>query len=155
MIKNVKFVVSCQNVNTHAVSTQRSNAEQLPSCEWTAYEILSTIACSFFRLASMKKKYFVSRLQLSRGVISLMNLKRVRLVSILVMNRSNLRESPHYTFQGHLSFCIDRWSLLCFLQPLQVVFRYSEKCNIPEENHLKIYSSNPRIKGVSAFNIFR
>lgn len=83
MIKNVKFVVSCQNVNTHAVSTQRSNAEQLPSCEWTAYEILSTIACSFFRLASMKKKYFVSRLQLSRGVISLMNLKRVRLVSIL------------------------------------------------------------------------
>lgn len=117
MIKNVKFVVSCQNVNTHAVSTQRSNAEQLPSCEWTAYEIFSTIACSFFRLASMKKKYFVSRLQLSRGVISLMNLKRVRLVSILdlVMNRSNLRESPHYTFQGHLSFCIDRWSLLCFL----------------------------------------
>lgn len=111
------FVVSCQNVNTHAVSTQRSNAEQLPSCEWTAYEILSTIACSFFRLASMKKKYFVSRLQLSRGVISLMNLTRVRLVSILdlVMNRSNLRESPHYTFQGHLSFCIDRWSLLCFL----------------------------------------
>lgn len=76
MIKNVKFVVSCQNVNTHAVSTQRSNAEQLPSCEWTAYEILSTIACSFFRLASMKKKYFVSRLQLSRGVISLMNLKK-------------------------------------------------------------------------------
>lgn len=58
MIKNVKFVVSCQNVNTHAVSTQRSNAEQLPSCEWTAYEILSTIACSFFRLASMKKKIF-------------------------------------------------------------------------------------------------
>lgn len=55
MIKNVKFVVSCQNVNTHAVSTLRSNAEQLPSCEWTAYEILSTIACSFFRLASMKK----------------------------------------------------------------------------------------------------
>lgn len=99
MIKNVKFVVSCQNVNTHAVSTLRSNAEQLPSCEWTAYEILSTIACSFFRLASMKKKYFVSRLQLSRGVISLMNLQRVRLVSILdlVMNRSNLRESPHYT----------------------------------------------------------
>lgn len=83
MIKNVKFVVSCQNVNTHAVSTLRSNAEQLPSCKWTAYEILSTIACSFFRLASMKKKYFVSRLQLSRGVISLMNLKRVRLVSIL------------------------------------------------------------------------
>lgn len=154
MIKNVKFVVSCQNVNTHAVSTLRSNAEQLPSCEWTAYEILSTIACSFFRLASMKKKYFVSRLQLSRGVISLMNLQRVRLVSILdlVMNRSNLRESPHYTFQGHLSFCIDR----CFLQPLQVVFRYSEKCNIPEDNHLKIYSfSNSRIKGVSADNIFR
>lgn len=83
MIKNVKFVVSCQNVNTHAVSTLRSNAEQLPSCEWTAY--------------------FVSCLQLSRGVISLMNLQRVRLVSILdlVMNRSNLRESPHYTFQGH------------------------------------------------------
>lgn len=157
MIKNVKFVVSCQNVNTHAVSTLRSNAEQLPSCEWTAYEILSTIACSFFRLASLKKKYFVSRLQLSRGVISLMNLQRVRLVSILdlVMNRSNLRESPHYTFQGHLSFCIDRWSLLCFLQPLQVVFRYSEKCNIPEENHLKIYSfSNSRIMGVGA-NIFR
>lgn len=119
MIKNVKFVVSCQNVNTHAVSTQRSNAEQLPSCEWTAYEILSTIACSFFRLASMKKKYFVSRLQLSRGVISLMNLQRVRLVSILdlVMNRSNLRESPHYTFQGHLSFCIDWWSLLFSIAP--------------------------------------
>lgn len=58
MIKNVKFVVSCQNVNTHAVSKQRSNAEQLPSCEWTAYEILSTIASSFFRLASMKKKIF-------------------------------------------------------------------------------------------------
>lgn len=144
MIKNVKFVVSCQNVNTHAVSTQRSNAEQLPSCEWTAYEILSTIACSFFRLASMKKKNFVSRLQLSHGVISLMNLQRVRLVSILdlVMNRSNLRESPHYTFQGHLSFCIDWWSLLCFLQPLQVVFRYSEKCNIPEENHFQQLPNN-------------
>lgn len=155
MIKNVKFVVSCQNVNTHAVSTLRSNAEQLPSCEWTAYEILSTIACSFFRLASMKKKYFVSRLQLSRGVISLMNLKRVRLVSILdlVMNRSNLRESPHYN--------LPRPSIILYrpvessLQPLQVVFRYSEKCNIPEENHLKIYSfSNSRIMGVGA-NIFR
>lgn len=155
MIKNVKFVVSCQNVNTHAVSTLRSNAEQLPSCEWTAYEILSTIACSFFRLASMKKKYFVSRLQLSRGVISLMNLKRVRLVSILdlVMNRSNLRESPHYN--------LPRPSIILYrpvessLQPLQVVFRYSEKCNLPEENHLKIYSfSNSRIMGVGA-NIFR
>lgn len=153
MIKNVKFVVSCQNVNTHAVSTLRSNAEQLPSCEWTAYEILSTIACSFFRLASMKKIFCLASAVEPWGNIA-DELKKSSSLD-LVMNRSNLRESPHYTFQGHLSFCIDWWSLLCFLQPLQVVFRYSEKCNIPEENHLKIYSSNSRIKGVSAFNIFR
>lgn len=151
MIKNVKFVVSCQNVNTHAVSTLRSNAEQLPSCEWTAYEILSTIACSFFRLASMKKKYFVSRLQLSRGVISLMNLKRVRLVSILdlVMNRSNLRESP----QPSIILYRPVESSLFSIAPAGGI-QIQWKVQYTRRESFEDSFSNPRIMGVGA-NIFR